>query len=299
MQQQENLDQAAVVAAKAYMGEFARPTVIYATTVIGAYAATLVLAATNILPLPAAFLLVGVLTYLAYTILHESAHGTISGSDQSRRWINEWLGYAAAWVLMIPLTAHRHEHLAHHRNTNDPDEDPDFLVSGMTRSPRNLLRLAPRLMWKQYQYYFTHRWGRGPRSQDLILCAEVAAITLPRVAFFAAGFWAEGLVLLIGAWLLGVSLTLFLFAYLVHTPHQAVGRYVDTSTILVDGLLGRVVTGLWVYQNYHSIHHLFPRVPFYRYPALFADIEPIMVARGAPVYRLGFRGMQPVTPATS
>jgi beta-carotene hydroxylase len=105
-------------------------------------------------------------------------------------------------------------------------------------------------------------------------------MVLPRVAFFAAGFWVEGLVLLIGAWLLGVSLVLYLFAYLVHTPHQAVGRYVDTSTILVDGLLGRVVTGLC-------------------YPALFADIEPVMVARGAPVYRLGFRGMRPLAPAAS
>jgi hypothetical protein len=43
---------------------------------------------------------------------------------------------------------------------------------------------------------------------------------------------------------------------------------------------------IWVNQNYHSIHHLFPRVPFYRYPALFNDIERIMVAKGAPIYRL-------------
>jgi beta-carotene hydroxylase len=68
---------------------------------------------------------------------------------------------------------------------------------------------------------------------------------------------------------------------------------VDTSTILVpDNILGRLVTLAWVYQNYHSIHHLFPRVPFYRYPALFNDIEDTMVARGAPIYRLGWRGLE-------
>ena len=27
---------------------------------------------------------------------------------------------------MIPLTAHRHEHLARHRNTNQPDNDKLF-----------------------------------------------------------------------------------------------------------------------------------------------------------------------------
>ena len=31
-----------------------------------------------------------------------------------------------------------------------------------------------------------------------------------------------------------------------------------------------------------------------RYPALFADIEPIMVAREAPIYRLGIEGLQSV-----
>ena len=52
------------------------------------------------------------------------------------------------------------------------------------------------------------------------------------------------------------------------------------------------MTWLWLFQNYHSIHHLFPRVPFYRYPSVFGDIEEIMVARGAPVYHLGVDGLR-------
>jgi beta-carotene hydroxylase len=79
---------------------------------------------------------------------------------------------------------------------------------------------------------------------------------------------------------------MYLFAYVVHTPHAAVGRYVDTSTFIVPGKLGTLVTVLWGYQNYHSIHHLFPRVPFYRYADLFAEIEDIMIAKGAPIHRL-------------
>jgi nucleoside-diphosphate-sugar epimerase len=42
-----------------------------------------------------------------------------------------------------------------------------------------------------------------------------------------------------------------------------------------------VVTALWLYQNYHSIHHLFPRVPFYKYRVLFDEVEDLMVAQGA------------------
>lgn len=58
----------------------------------------------------------------------------------------------------------------------------------------------------------------------------------------------------------------------------------DTSTIVIGGVTGRLLTLLWGYQNYHSIHHLFPRIPFYRYRRLFEEIELVMVAKGAPIY---------------
>jgi beta-carotene hydroxylase len=47
-----------------------------------------------------------------------------------------------------------------------------------------------------------------------------------------------------------------------------------------------------LFQNYHSIHHLFPRVPFYHYARLYQDIEEIMSAKGAPIYRLTARGLK-------
>ena len=49
---------------------------------------------------------------------------------------------------------------------------------------------------------------------------------------------------------------------------------------------------LWGFQNYHSIHHLFPRVPFYTYRAVFEKIEPVMLTKEGPIYHLGFSGLQ-------
>ena len=86
--------------------------------------------------------LMAFLTYAAYTVLHDAVHGSINGSHKPLRWLNEALGYAMGWILMIPLTAHRHEHLAHHRNTNEPDADPDFVVANMARSPLHAARAA-------------------------------------------------------------------------------------------------------------------------------------------------------------
>ena len=86
---------------------------------------------------------------------------------------------------------------------------------------------------------------------------------------------------------------MFLFAYIVHAPHQGVGRYLDTSTIIAPQRWNKLVTVAWGFQNYHSIHHLFPRIPFYHYKKVFDDIEEIMVAKGAPIYRLSWRGLRP------
>ena len=208
------------------------------------------------------------------------------------RWVNELMGYMAAWMLMIPLTVHRHVHLAHHRHTNDADADPDYQVAALKGSPFSALYSALRLFIAQFSYYLEHRWYKAPAKQNLYLCLEVGAAYLPRLALIAAGFWAEGLLLFGLAWLLGVAITLYLFAYLVHRPHNMVGRYVDTSTILLPGPGQTLLNWLWVFQNYHSIHHLFPRVPFYKYQRLFRDIEHVMEAKGAPVYRLGMSGLE-------
>jgi beta-carotene hydroxylase len=285
MRTNDQQDLAALDAAKRYMGDFAWPTVLLGLGTALAYLITPLLVVTGALPILAGLALMSVLTYMAYTALHDAVHGSVSGSHKQLRWLNELVGYLSAWVLMIPLTAHRHEHLAHHRNTNQED-DPDKVVADMAKSPLHAARAAIRVTAGQYRYYLANRWGKGPRSQDVYFCLEILLALAPRLAFLAAGFWVEGLLLFVLSGVFGIALLMYLFAYVVHTPHAAVGRYVDTSTFIVPGKLGTLVTVLWGYQNYHSIHHLFPRVPFYRYADLFAEIEDIMIAKGAPIHRL-------------
>jgi len=291
MKKTDSLDQQARRAAQSHMGEFAWPTVMLGVTVFFAYIATVALVAQGVVPTWVGTLLIVPLTYASYTVLHEAVHGSISGSHQSLRWLNELMGYLAAWVMMVPLTAHRHEHLAHHRNTNNPASDPDYQISEMRRSPLQAIIATLRSLASQYRYYFTHRWQQGPRSQNVRLCLEILGGLVPRVAFLAQGYWIEGAALFLVGSIGGVLLTMYLFAYLVHTPHEAQGRYVDTSTIIIPGRLGQVLTLAWGFQNYHSIHHLFPRVPFYRYRQVFEQIEDVMSAKGAPIYRLGTGGL--------
>ena len=292
MSKMDALDQKALASAKQYMGVVAWPTMVLGLVLGVSYIATVAMVFAGVLSLLPAVPLVALITYFSYTVLHESVHGSIDGNRQSLRWINKALGYMAAWILMIPLTAHRHEHIAHHRYTNDEVEDPDFHVGQMRNSLPAAARATVQAIVSQFSYYSKNRWAKAPRKQNLYLCLEVAAALIPRMAVFAAGYWVEGLALFVLAWLIGATVLLYLFAFIVHQPHEQVGRYVDTSTILVSRPLRTPLTWLWLFQNYHSIHHLFPRVPFYNYAKLYEEIEDIMAAKDAPVYRITLRGLE-------
>jgi len=289
------LDRKALTSARKHMAAVAWPTVVLGLVVGVSYFATVALALTGLLSLWLAVPVIAVLTYLSYTVAHESVHGSISGNNRSMRWANKALGYMAAWILMIPLTAHRHEHMAHHRNTNDREHDPDYPVARMQDSLPAAALAAVQITIGQFSHYFKNHWKTAPAKQNLVMCLEVVAAMLPRLAILASGYWVEGLALFLLAWLIGVTVLLYLFAYIVHRPHEQLGRYVDTSTILLPGPLGTLLTWLWMFQNYHSIHHLFPRVPFYRYATLYNEIEEVMAAKGAPVYQVTTRGLQPLS----
>ena len=288
----DSLDKQALASARQYMGEVAWPTIVLGLALGVSYVVTVVLALAGVLSLFVAVPVVAILTYLNYTILHESAHGSISGNRQSLHWINEALGYMAAWILMLPLTAHRHEHMAHHRHTNDAVRDPDYHVGRMCSSIPAAVRAVLQAYASQFSYYAQNRWTKNASRQNLYLSLEVAAALIPRLAVLLAGYWIEGLALFVLAWLIGAAAVLYLFAYAVHQPPRQEGRYVNTSTILLAGPLHSLVTSLWMFQNYHSIHHLFPRVPFYRYGQLYEKIAGVMAAKGAPVYRLTLHGLR-------
>jgi fatty acid desaturase len=291
--QTTNLDHQAVKAAMRYMGNIAWPTILLALTVIGGFIAVPLWVVMDLLPLWAGVLLQALVTYAAYTVMHDAVHGAIAGKAIWLRGLQNVLGYCMGFILMIPFSAHRYEHNAHHRHTNDPEKDPDFQVADMGRSPFHALRSAYRLLSGQFRYYRQHRWAAAKVSERAALFAEIVIAVGARGLLVAQGFWAEALLLYVVGTLLGLVLLIYLFAYIVHRPHTDEGRYVDTSTITLSGSGNTLLTWFWLFQNYHSIHHLFPKVPFYKYKALFDDIEPIMRAQGSPIYRLSWMGLKP------
>lgn len=269
------------------MGEVAWPTIMMAGALISAYVATLLAVGLGVVPLWIAFLVAAGIVYAVYTVVHEAVHGSISGKTRSLFWLNEALGYIGGQIIGAPLTAHRKEHIDHHRYTNVDHQDPDLkLVGGsLLTVVQGVFRVLP----LQLQHYAQRHWVQASRKDRAVLFVEVFFIIAWRLLFIAWVGWTTGLVLLVAANLLGIFITLVLFAWIVHLPHAAVGRYRDTSTFIFPGVVDDVVSALWLFQNYHSVHHLYPRVPFYRYRQVFRGIEGDMQEHDAPIMRIGQR----------
>lgn len=297
------LNKLAIEIARGYSRTVAWPTIALGFIVFFGYWSLPYLVMLNGLSLFVAIPLMALLTYGGYTVLHESVHGCISGNIKSLQWLNDGLGYLAATLLFTPLTAHRHEHLRHHRNTNQGASDPDNYSAGMLKSPFQMLRATWAAITVQYKFYMHERWSSAPRKQNIMLVVETGVGILLRVLPFvvlylvgdteALGRWWQGLVLFLVAALLGTIILVYFFAYIVHHPHLEKDRYLNTSTILIPGPFSHLLTMLWGYQNYHSIHHLFPWVPFYQYRKVFDKIAPTMETMGAPIYQITWTGLRP------
>ncbi len=283
MASEQSLDLQAAASAKSYTGEFAMLTVWLGIAVATAFSIASLGFVFGILSFVQALIPLSLATYAIYTVMHDAVHRSIQGEHRHLSWLNEALGYLAGQVLMIPFTVHRRSHLAHHAHTNDQQADPDFAYHRVGKSLAQLLYYSARSGVDQYAFYFKNCWSKASQQEKTKVVVETAVALSWRIALVVHGPTIEVLALLILSGVLGSMITIYFFAYLVHRPYKAIGRWVDTGSYVYREKWGVVVDWLWLFQNYHAIHHLYPRVPFYRYRQLFDQIEAVMVAKGSPI----------------
>ena len=88
--------------------------------------------------------------------------------------------------------------------------------------------------------------------------------------------------------ILASALIIYFFAYLTHKPHVAKERYRDTNVFWFRGRISEpLVNWLYMFQNFHLIHHLFPRVPFYLYGDAFRSVKPVLEQENARIFEFG------------
>ena len=276
------LNKEALAAAQKYMGGFAPGTVLLTAGVLTVFTGNLVLFAQGIFPAWLAMLVLAAITYMSYTPVHEAAHGNIHGKHEHLKWINDLCGYLCAQIILVPYSTHTVEHFTHHRYTNQPGKDPDYVAKGMSEGPMAFTRAVATFVWTQITFLFHGYWATAPVKEKAIYCAEVGVALSWRVLLLSLLPLPEGLLVVLGGYVLAVIFTVYWFAYRPHHPYEDSARYRNTNSLIMPKWM-KPFEWFWLGQNLHSIHHAFPRVPFYKYHALFRDIEPIMRANGAPI----------------
>ena len=228
-------------------------------------------------------------TFLMFSVLHEATHHAVSTSDR----LNNLMGH-----LSVPFVAPYGTfgmigfiHIEHHRNTNEEKSvDPDAWTS---EGPWWQLPFRWMTIDLWYVVFYLRRIPQRPRG-------EVVATSLMFVAVLGAFGWlvaaGHGATLAVAFLIpqrLGLGVLAWWFDYLPHHGLPFTGRQdkYRATRIRVGG--EGWMTPLFVYQNYHLVHHLHPSVPFYRYLRAWRRNEQAYLDRNAAISTVFGRSLTP------
>jgi beta-carotene hydroxylase len=284
-------DHQALKLVRPYQGMVAWSTVFVAIAIVAAFANVTTLGTMRIIPLWVGMILNSLILYADQTPLHEACHGNIAGKDSKWLWMNHAVGFICGAILLHEYKAFRYMHLAHHRDTNNPAIDPDHWVA--VQNPFLVLFRCLTIVFWYHQYFWKHIAFHAhiPGMRPLTIHIALMYGLLYAIAFALSvlGWWREVLMLWIVPHILASALIIYFFAYLTHMPHAVHERYRDTNVFWVKGkIVEPIVNWLYMFQNFHLIHHLFPRIPFYNYPKAFRQLKPVLERERAHIYEYDF-----------
>lgn len=217
---------------------------------------------------PAMFVL-GVLQVFLFCALHETVHRTAF----ERPWLNDIVARLAGLVAVLPPAWFRAFHLAHHRHTQIPGEDPELDDKRVDTWPRYLWHVSGLKYWiSAISGLVLHALGRVPeRYVPPALAPRVVAEARWFVAVYAvllAGSLVLGSTVLLYGWLLPVLLgqpVLRLYLLAEHGLCRFVGDpFANTRTTLTTRFMRYIAWNM----PYHTEHHAFMAVPFHALPEL-------------------------------
>ena len=244
---------------------------------VGLFAACVAALCVGVWVLATVPLVAGVVVVLALVLHASLSHEVLHGHPFPSRRLNEALVIVNPG-LFIPYIRFRATHLAHHQDANltDPYDDPEtnYLDPGvwvaLPRWRRCVLGLNNTLLG---------RMALGPVvAQAAFVAADWRAIRAgDRQVLLGWVAHAPGVALVLG---LVVASPMVLWHYLIccyvalsilkirtFLEHQAHEKARGRTVIVEDrGLL----SFLFLNNNFHDVHHMHPRVPWYRLPALYA-----------------------------
>lgn len=235
------------------------PAVFLLLLGLSVMASASVIAVLGYIPLWTGTLVNGFGLYLLFSIVHESLHRNVSTNSH----LNEILGRISLFLLIpaAPLEIARWAHFQHHRFTSS-DQDPDNFIhhAKWWQIP---------LRWPNFDLYYLYRFLRDGGEHKIrhtwALVWFTAVFIMVITTFTYLGYGLEVLFLWILATRIALALIALVFVCLPHYPADITAQQNEYQATTIRQGREWLLTPLFVYQNYHLIHHLYPMAPFYNY----------------------------------
>ncbi|MEP3275674.1 MAG: fatty acid desaturase family protein [Stappiaceae bacterium] len=243
------------------------PGLLHLVLHAGAIAIVGVFIASGVPYWPVLMVVQGILIVFLFTLLHESIHRTAFRST----WINDVVAALCGFLILLPPNWFRYFHFAHHRHTQDPENDPELIVPKPETVGQYLTYLSGLPTWKSHLGTLL-RNARGrcddafvPTSAQKQVQGE-ACLMLATYGGIVGMCIVSGVTLPLYIWVLPVLLGQpFLRLYLL-AEH---GRCAFVTNMFENSrttFTNRLVRSLAWNMPYHAEHHAYPGVPFHRLP---------------------------------
>ena len=215
----------------------------------------------------------GILIVFLFTLLHETIHRTAFETS----WLNDVVARVCSFLVILPSDWFRYFHFAHHRFTQDPENDPE-LQSPKPATLRQYLAHVSGIptWWSEIRQLAINALGRC-RDPFVPTKGHLKVRNEARVMIFgyavAAGLSAyfQSSIALYG-WIIPAILgqpflRLYLLAEHGRCPYVA-NMLENTRTTLTNWLVRKIAWNM----PFHVEHHSYPGVPFHRLPDFHAVV---------------------------
>lgn len=256
-----------------YPKTLATRTVALFLILLTMYIAVSVLAYQGEIHLLIALVLNSLFSYALFTPLHEATHENISGSIKKYKKLESIIGYISGYTLIAPFSVLKLQHLRHHSATNQPEKDPDYFMA----SSNIVIAILKVPLIYMVAYYNIFKQGAYKKKSIFITSNIMNIIFISSFAILSTKF---GFVYPLMIWLIpglcGLGILSMVFAWIPHHPHEETEKFLNTR-IIKGSFLNLIMLG----QNYHLIHHLYPKIPYYDYKNAFEVDELFLISKKA------------------